>query len=325
MKKILVGTDYSRQARHALLVAMDIARRAHADIILFHAFNQPISVGEAYRLEAAITDLEREKNRILEDYVREVKWDVTKDFSLSFLSTSEPGTEELEAGNLTKSGHHALVSSQEAEKVGLKIICVSRFGLPSETLLAAAEAYEVDLLVMGTRGAGPVSQAFLGSTVADMIQAGKVPVLALPLQAELRDRSTFVFALDMAAIPDQAMIRWLRDWVKLFQSHLKVLHVYSGKDPEQEQQKAVEALDMLDTEMIDLSYEVYFLEREIVSQGVQEFIQLHQAELLMLVPRHHTFLEILLQRTLTGLLESQGLMPLLTLPYSAERQEERKK
>lgn len=320
MKKILVGTDYSRQARHALLVAMDIARRAHADIILFHAFNQPISVGEAYRLEAAITDLEREKTRILEDYVREVKWDVTKDFSLSFLSTSEPGIEEMEVGNLTKSGYHALVSSQEAEKVGLKIICVSRFGLPSETLQAAAEAYQADLLVMGTRGAGPVSQAFLGSTVADMIQAGKVPVLALPLQAELKDGATFVFALDLAAIPDLAMIRWLRDWVMLFQAHLKVLHVYNGKDPEQEQQKAVEALDMLDREMKELSYEVYFQEREIVSQGVQEFIQAHQAELLMLVPRHHTFLEILLQHTLTGLLESQGLMPLLTLPYSTEGQ-----
>ncbi|MGV3504555.1 MAG: universal stress protein [Adhaeribacter sp.] len=320
MKKILVGTDYSRQARHALLVAMDIARRAHADIILFHAFNQPIPVSEAYRLEAAIADLEKEKTRILEDYVREVKWDVTKDFSLSFLSTSEAQAEGIEADMLTKSGFHALVSSQEAEKAALKIICVSRFGLPAETLLAAAEAYQADLLVMGTRGAGPVSQAFLGSTVADMIQAGKVPVLALPLQAELRNQAAFVFALDLAAIPDQAMMGWLHDWVKLFQAHLKVLHVYSGNDPEQEQQKAVEALDMLDREMRDLSYEVYFQEREIVSQGVQEFIQAHHAELLMLVPRHHTFLEILLQRTLTGLLESQGLMPLLAMPYGADRQ-----
>lgn len=306
-----------------MLVAMDIARRAHADIILFHAFNQAISVSEAYRLEAAIAELEKEKTKVLEDYVKEVKWDATKDFSLSFLSTSDPGVKELEADNLTKSGYHALVSSQEAEKASLRIYCVSRFGLPSETLQAAAEAYQADLLVMGTRGAGPVTQAFLGSTVADMIQAGKVPVLALPLQAELKDHATFVFALDLAAIPDQAMIRWLHDWVKLFQAHLKVLHLYRGNDPEQEQQKAVEALDMLDREMCDLSYEVYFQEREFVSQGIQQFIDTYQAELLVLVPRHHTFLEILLQRTVTGLLESQGVMPLLTMPYVADKQQEK--
>jgi hypothetical protein len=41
---------------------------------------------------------------------------------------------------------------------------------------------------MGMRGTGPVRQAFLGSTVAGVIQAGKLPVLAMPLQAVLKDR-----------------------------------------------------------------------------------------------------------------------------------------
>jgi len=43
MKTILVPTDYSKEGHDALLFAMEIAHVTDAQIVLFHAFYQPIS------------------------------------------------------------------------------------------------------------------------------------------------------------------------------------------------------------------------------------------------------------------------------------------
>jgi nucleotide-binding universal stress UspA family protein len=315
MKKILVATDYSREARQALLFAMDVAFRAKAEIILFHAFNQPLSVANAFHLEEAINELEKERTKILEDYAREVKFDISKDFVLQFQSTLQADAKQKTPVNLTKTGFHILGTDPAATAV--KIICVCKFGLPAETVQAAVETYGAELVIMGMRGAGPVSQAFLGSTVSGIIGAEKVPVLALPWQAAMKQRPTFVFALDLAAIPDPAMLDWLRTWVQLFNADLKVLHLYRENDPKQEQQKAIAALEALDQQLYDISYQVYFQQRPDIACGIQEFLQVQQADLLALVPKHHSFCEILFQNTITGLMTEKAIIPLLTLPYTA--------
>lgn len=317
MKKILVATDYSKEARQALLFAMDLALRAKAEIVLFHAFNQPLSVANAFHLEETIAGLEKEKAKILEDFAREVKFDVSKDFVLQFHSTLRAGGGKSKAsGNLTKTGFHTLNPDPTAARLQVRIICVCKFGLPAETIQAAVESYQIDLVIMGMKGAGPVSQAFLGSTVSSVIESEKVPVLALPWGAALKPRPAFVFALDLAAIPDPAMLDWLRTWVQLFSADLKVLHIYQENDPQQEQQKAIVALEALDLQWYDINYEVHFLQRQDIALGIQEFLHDQQADLLALMPKHHTFLEILCQDTITGLMTEKAIIPLLTLPYT---------
>lgn len=317
MKKILVATDYSKEARHALLFALQLARRAKAEIVLFHAFHQPLSVENAYHLDEAISQLEKEKNKILEDYAREVKFEKSQDFMLQFLSTQEGGTAKTDPVNVTKSGFHTMTTVPETETHPVKIICVCKFGLPVDTTLEVAQVYGVDLVIMGMRGAGPVSQAFLGSTVADLIQAGTVPVLALPLSVTFKDRPRMVFALDLATLPDRVMLSRLRSWIKVLQADLKVLHLYQDAEPQQEQEKAVQTLEILDKELYDVNFEVYFEQRQDIARGIGEFIKIHKADLLALVPKHHTFLEILFQHTITGVMAEQATIPLLTLPYSA--------
>jgi nucleotide-binding universal stress UspA family protein len=236
---------------------------------------------------------------------------------LQFHATRQAAVKENGPANLTSTGNHAIDTDQAAERSAVKVICVCKFGLPEETILAAAEAYGADLVVMGMRGAGPVSQAFLGSTVTGVIQAGKLPVLALPLQALLKEKPTFVLALDLAVLPDAAMLDRLRTLVTLFQADLQVLHLYRDEEAQAEQQKALSALEALDKELHDISYEVFFQRREDFAQGIREFVQSRQADLLALVPKHHTFLEILLQDTITGCMTEEAAIPLLTLPYNA--------
>lgn len=53
-------------------------------------------------------------------------------------------------------------------------------GEPAFEILAAADRYAIDLIVMGTRGAGSIKRAFMGSVADAVMRRAPCPVLALP-------------------------------------------------------------------------------------------------------------------------------------------------
>jgi nucleotide-binding universal stress UspA family protein len=62
-------------------------------------------------------------------------------------------------------------------------------GTPSETILQLAERDGTDLIVLGSRGAGLVGRALLGSTAGSVIRQAGCPVFVVPGRATARDRA----------------------------------------------------------------------------------------------------------------------------------------
>jgi len=71
MKKLLVPTDFSDNARHALLVALKLAKRLHAEITLCAVYDQPSS-GQSV-LRDLSEQLRESTNEDLEQEVQEVR------------------------------------------------------------------------------------------------------------------------------------------------------------------------------------------------------------------------------------------------------------
>ncbi|AGB17023.1 universal stress protein UspA-like protein [Halovivax ruber XH-70] len=67
---------------------------------------------------------------------------------------------------------------------GVDITGDVRRGRPSEALRAYAEEADVDLIVVGERGAGGVAGALLGSTADRLSRTATVPVTVVPVEAE---------------------------------------------------------------------------------------------------------------------------------------------
>jgi len=53
--------------------------------------------------------------------------------------------------------------------------CVLR-GRPAEVILAAVQRYDIDLIVMGSRGLGSIASVLLGSVASNVVQQSAVPV-----------------------------------------------------------------------------------------------------------------------------------------------------
>lgn len=58
---------------------------------------------------------------------------------------------------------------------------VVRSGKPDQVILAVAEEFNAELIVMGDRAAPALSRMFLGSTAQNVIHQSSVPVLIVPL------------------------------------------------------------------------------------------------------------------------------------------------
>jgi len=139
-KKILVSTDASEYSRRAMLAAVDIAAKYGAAIDLMYVFKPA-----------------------------------------SYFVTAELGSE------------HVIFTEQQIAAVGAKVIEETikdidtgqipiskkvKSGYPATEILKESEK-GIDLVIMGTRGHGPIGGALVGSVTQRILAEAKCPVLVV--------------------------------------------------------------------------------------------------------------------------------------------------
>ena len=70
-------------------------------------------------------------------------------------------------------------AAQAAEAAGVSCALERIAGDPVDEILAVAEAKDVDLVVVGSRGRGAVTSAILGSVSLDVVKRARCPVLVV--------------------------------------------------------------------------------------------------------------------------------------------------
>lgn len=87
-----------------------------------------------------------------------------------------------------------------AERHGLDARTAVREGVPYRTILEYSEAADVDLVVMGTRGAD-AGERLLGSTTERVAVVSETPVLSVPLDAEQSVPESRYTMIDHVLVP----------------------------------------------------------------------------------------------------------------------------
>ena len=143
-KTIVVPTDGSENAKRALEHALAVADRNHAELIIVHVAN----------IVSAISSF-GEKQGICPD-------------------TSEQIAEDME-----ETGKEILNDVVKEIPTGVKVKSVFEVGSPGPALLAVAKKYNADLIVMGSRGLGPLKGLFMGSVSSYVTSHSTCPVLII--------------------------------------------------------------------------------------------------------------------------------------------------
>jgi nucleotide-binding universal stress UspA family protein len=139
--KILYPTDFSECANEAQAVAVDLARKLDADLVLVQVLVEAPLYSEGF--------ISRRQVQTVYDAQR--KW-------------SEDTLEAL---------------AERLRQSGIKTSCRVQAGAPHEEIVRTAEEEHADMIVMGTHGRGGLNRMILGSVAERVIRLAPCPVLTV--------------------------------------------------------------------------------------------------------------------------------------------------
>jgi nucleotide-binding universal stress UspA family protein len=137
-KRIMVPTDASEYSRRALITALELARKFQAKVVLLVVMYTP----EAY-------------------------WDYNPAYTIEITKEQIEGT-----------GEHTLMATLEGIDVGDVPLKKKKIqGHPSTVILEEISNENIDLVVMGSHGYGPIAGTVLGSVSQRVLRKSTCPVL----------------------------------------------------------------------------------------------------------------------------------------------------
>lgn len=185
IKKILVAVDFSDASFNAANYAASLANIFNAELVLVHAFINPMAIDQL-RAELA-GQLDKELSQVLEEFMKE-------------------NVEILE------------------KKYTIKIDSFVREGAASTVLEECTREVNANLVVMGMKGKGK-SNSLFGSTTLTHIRKSRVPVLVIPEQTTFKSIETITLASDFdeeTGIGNYDLLKIIADKTKAYVQILNV-------------------------------------------------------------------------------------------------------
>lgn len=99
-----------------------------------------------------------------------------------------------------------------------------------DSINQVSEKYNVDLIIMGTKGASGVSKILFGSNTVKVIQRSKVPVLAIPEHCEFSSLDKIGFITSFKTLYNFKNLKLLKYFTDLNYSELFILHALVNDD-----------------------------------------------------------------------------------------------
>lgn len=166
-----------------------------------------------------------------------------------------------------------------------------------------------DLIVLGTTGAG--RNPLFGSVATGMIRQATTNVLVVPTSAPIRPMEQLVLATDYRSVNDTESFSLLKEIVSRKAAILTLLTIENLKEPgeqptELSRQYVLRALEGVQT----VPYEIHDAD---VLHGINAYLDLHTVDLLVMLPHHKGFLDMVRNKSISRSVAYHPRVPLLTL------------
>lgn len=199
---------------------------------------------------------------------------------------------------------------QEAEFLhttyGIEVEWLVRIGIPSDEIRALTTEKTIDLIVMGIKGAGGLDK-IIGSTTTNVVYKVKTPVLIIPNDATYLPVKNITYASDYSYPASAQLFAPLLEIAATFNAHTQIVYVQRKKD------KTVINRDKYEDVFQQIQHEHIIVEGATIKQGIHDYLQQHNSELLVMVAHKHSFFERLFSKTYTADMAYETHIPLLVL------------
>lgn len=282
MKHVLVPTDFSENAWHALSYALCLLKEETCTFYLLHVYSPAF-----YRMDYAMGGPE--------------------------MSAIPDTGVDISLAGLEKTLQDA---KREFQNPKHRFELLSEFNTLTDEVQELTQTKTLDLIVMGTRGASGAKQFFLGSNTVFVIRKAQIPVLAIPEKVSFHPLRTLLFPSDYLSRYREEDLAPLLALARQQGSRILLLHVDlpEGLTDWQKDNKA-----HLERCLEELSYETVAVRSDNIPEAILEFADTHPIDLVVMMNRKHSFLERMLQRQKVDQVGFHVQVPFLVIPdHSAE-------
>jgi nucleotide-binding universal stress UspA family protein len=209
IRRILVPTDFSKIARHALEHAIVIGRWYRSNITALHVGNPMILFGTVAPVPPTMVE--------------------------ALAGDSNRGELETEVRNWLS----------PAAAAGLATDAIVEQGNPARCILAHARSLPADLIVIGTHGHGAFERLVLGSVAEKVLRKAPCPVLTIPPRQEGSSALPFAHVLCPIDFSDSsiAALQHALSLVQESNARLTLLHVFEWSSDEATAKRVLESSD----------------------------------------------------------------------------------
>ncbi len=276
MKHILVPTDFSDNAWNALKYGIELFQKTKCTFYVMHINPIPGYTG-------AGTSVKRASGKLADTLLKD---------SMKNLNALIARTKEL---------------SLKTEHTFVPLAFYSHF---TDTVKGVVENKNIDLIIMGTKGATGAKEVLFGSNTANVIKMSKCTVLAIPPHYSYKEPKEILFPTDYEITYEKEKFYQLLDIAKWYASSINVMHVSTGYDLSQKQENNKRELKKL----LGSSSIFHDVPDNSVITAVNKFQVKTPVNLIVMVQNKHTFMERLFREPVIKKIGFHVTVPFMVIP-----------
>jgi len=165
-----------------------------------------------------------------------------------------------------------------------------------EAVRKSIEEKEIDLVVMGTKGAAKNNLALLGSHTADVITRVKCPLLIIPAEAVYKEPKNIVFPTDFNIFYKQRVLKTLSEILKMKGALLSVLFISKNVADLSLVQK--KNRNYLQDYLQDKPHSFYSISEKTIDEAIKNYVETNEVDMIAMIAKNLNFFQrILFQPT----------------------------
>ena len=273
MKKFLVPTDFSDTSKNAARYAVELAQDDPETTIILYNIYDKLAPGSDGSL---LTESDEDRKKVLNQALLNLEIELHEISTVRIQYVAEEGS--------------SLVDSIE------KYVRYNG----------------VNVVIMGITGATKLEQIFFGSNALNMARQGVCPVIIVPPKASFKKIQNVMLLSDFKNVKSNTPVAQIRQILDIFKPNLHVVNVDSEHHVQLTEEYKRER-DWMEKTFDDYKPEFYFIRMYDFLEAIDAFTTDHNIDLIVTVPRKHSFLSGLYKTSHTKKLAYHSHIPVAAI------------
>lgn len=277
-KRVLLPTDFSKNALNAIRYALDLYKAMHCDFYLLNVYQV-----DGYHLDNA-------------------------------MMVPEPGERAFEAAKLkSEQEFEKLMKMLRLHPKNPKhtLHTISTFNSLLEAVTDTIAKKDIDIVVMGTKGTTASRTVIFGTNTINLMEdVTECPVMAIPENVRFAPPKEIVFPTDYKSVFKRKQLKYLLEIAQMHDTIIRVLHIEEETELNRTQ-KTNKAL--LEDILSESGHSFHTLKDIKVQTGINAFIESRGSDMVAFVNEKHSLFGSVFSRPLVKELGYHSRIPIIAL------------